>query len=90
MTIQLAETSPELLSKALGSVMRSYRERTGKTQERFANDSGSDKVAVWTMEHGRRNPTFSKLCEYLSCLGVGFEEFGRDMEAALEQQKAAR
>lgn len=59
----------------------------GLTIERFANDHGIDRMAVWGLEAGRRHPTFANVAKRLAAHGVGFAEFGRDMEAALEQRR---
>lgn len=90
MTHTTSEISPELLAKALGSVMRAYRKRMGLTQERLGNDYRFDRMMIRTLEYGRRNPTMANIAKYLAAFGVGWSEFGRDLDRALHEQQERR
>lgn len=83
MTTQSAEISPETRAKALGNVLRVYRQRMDVSQERLGLNAGMGNCAVQQYEQGRRSPTFQALGRLLSVLGRSWSEFGQDLDAEL-------
>jgi transcriptional regulator with XRE-family HTH domain len=68
------------LQEALGRIVRAHRERSGKSQEKFAISVGIDRT-VWTsIETGRRNLSLKSLERLAKALGMEVSELIREAE----------
>ena len=61
----------------VGQNVRRLRERSGLTQEQFAERSGFSQQYISGLECGRRNPTVVTLYELAQALGVPHVELVR-------------
>ena len=73
------------LSVAFGSVVRSFRERAGYSQEGFAHEAGIDRSFWGAIERGRYNPSLGTIWRVAEALG----KRPRDVMAAVEKVMAA-
>lgn len=55
---------------ALGKRIRTLRQRTGLSQERFAAKAGLDRTYYAGIERGERNPSVKQLAKIATALGV--------------------
>lgn len=62
------------LLKRFGRQLRKHRERTGKSQDRLANESGLHRTYIGAVERGERNPTIVTLARYAAGLGLTVAE----------------
>ena len=60
--------------KHLGRQLRKHRERTGKSQDALANESGLHRTYIGAVERGERNPTIVTLARYAAGLGLTVAE----------------
>jgi transcriptional regulator with XRE-family HTH domain len=72
--------------KALGRVLRTFREARGLTQERLAHLADVDRTYIGSVERGERNPSFENLWFLLHALKVSWADLGE----ALDRQPALR
>ncbi len=70
------------LSVAFGSVVRSFRERAGYSQEGFAHEAGIDRSFWGAIERGRYNPSLGTIWRVAEALG----KRPRDVIAAMEKE----
>lgn len=61
----------------VGQNVKRIRQKTGLTQEQFAEKSGFSQQYLSTLERGRRNPSIVTLYELASALGVSHMELVR-------------
>lgn len=74
------EKSP--LSMAFGRAVRTMREKSGNSQEKFAYDCGMDRAYYGLLERGGRHPTIKTVWIIANALG----KRPRDLIAATENQ----
>jgi transcriptional regulator with XRE-family HTH domain len=60
-------------NKALGNNLRTYREKTGMTQQEVADKLGVTKVAVHQWESGKRSMYAQTLIDYCNVIGVSLD-----------------
>lgn len=58
------------LLTALGERVRKYRNKTGMSQEDFADKAGLDRTYISLIERGLRNPYLSTLCRIAVALDI--------------------
>ena len=65
------------MRKLVGRNVRRIRQKSGLTQERFAEISGFSQQYISGLEQGRRNPTVVTLYELAKALGVSHMDLVR-------------
>jgi transcriptional regulator with XRE-family HTH domain len=65
------------MRKLVGRNVRRFRQKSGLTQERFAEVSGFSQQYISGLEQGRRNPTIVTLYELAKALGVSHVDLVR-------------
>ena len=82
--------TPELL--ALGYAIRRLRQDRGLSQDRLALEAGIDRAYVGRVERGERNPTYLKLQQIASTLGLKTSELlsAAEVEAAPRRRRKGR
>jgi transcriptional regulator with XRE-family HTH domain len=72
--------------KALGRVLRAWREEKGVSQERFAYLADFDRTYIGAVERGTKNISFEGLWQFLRALGRTWTELGKalDREPAIK------
>jgi transcriptional regulator with XRE-family HTH domain len=69
------------VSKAFGERVRTLRvERTGLSQEEFADRVGVHRTFIGRVERGETNLTLANILRICTALGVTLSEFFRDFE----------
>lgn len=72
---------------SLGCVLRAFRHRKGLSQEELGWRANVHRTYVGGVERGERNPSVLTLQRLLVAVGVSWEEFGREFEAARDRPK---
>ena len=70
-----------LREKAVGAVLREFRERAGRSQETLSAECGFDRTYISRVERGIINPTIGRLWKIADALGSPLSEIVRGMEA---------
>jgi transcriptional regulator with XRE-family HTH domain len=72
--------------KALGRVLRKWREEKGVSQERFAHLADFDRTYIGAVERGVKNLSFEGLWQFLRALDRSWTDLGKalDREPALK------
>jgi len=65
----------------LGRVLRSFRTRSGISQEDLADRAGLHRTYVGSVERGERNPSFLSLTKILEASGARWTSLGRRLDA---------
>ena len=73
----------EALTK-LGSKIRRLRERSGLSQEAFADKCGFDRTYISMVERGKRNIAFSNLIRFAQGLDVSVSTLTEDIEDGID------
>lgn len=73
-------TIPRPDRQILGSVLRSFREEKGLSQEALGGLAGIHRTYVGSVERGERNPAFEVLDRWLAALELTWQEFGRALD----------
>ena len=78
--------------KALGRVLRSWREEKGVSQEKFAHLADFDRTYVGAVERGTKNLSFEGLWQFLRALDRTWTDLGRalDREPVLRAKPVTR
>jgi transcriptional regulator with XRE-family HTH domain len=67
--------------RAIGAVLREFRERAGHSQERLSADCGFDRTYISRVERGIINPTMSRLWRIADSLETPLSKLTGQMEA---------
>lgn len=70
----------DLRLRAIGAVVREFRERAGHSQERLSAECGFDRTYISRVERGIINPTVSRLWRIADVLETPFSQFAGQME----------
>lgn len=73
--------TPEI---AFGNALRKLRERTGLSQEDFADQCGLDRTYVGILERGKKSPTLRTMLKICVCLEISFTR----LAAAIEKEQS--
>lgn len=65
------------MRKIVGDNVKRIRQKTGRTQEEFAELSGFSQQYISGLENGQRNPTVVSIYELAKALNVGHLELLR-------------
>lgn len=78
----------DLKQKAVGAVVREFREKAGFSQERLSAECGFDRTYISRVERGIINPTVIRLWKIADVLEVAFGSVAERMETwAAERQR---
>jgi len=67
--------------RAIGAVVREFRERAGHSQERLSADCGFDRTYISRVERGIINPTVSRLWRIADMLETPLSKLAGQMES---------
>jgi len=70
----------DLRLRAIGAVVREFRERAGHSQERLSAECGFDRTYISRVERGIINPTVSRLWRIADILETPLGQFTSKME----------
>lgn len=70
-----------LVRRALGRVLRAWREELGLSQEALAHRAHVDRTWVGTIERGESNLSIEGTHQFLGALGRTWTELGRALDA---------
>ena len=87
--IEVEETLPSLLLRALGQRIRELRTQRGYSQEGFADKCGVHRTFMGTIERGESNLSFQNIVKVATTLGVSLSKLFSELESAA-QSLAAR
>ena len=76
--------------RALGAVLREFRETRGFSQEALGLEADVDRTYVGAVERGEQNVSFENLWQLLHALGVGWAELGRALDTRPELRERPR
>src|ERR1700680_932046 len=71
----------DLKMKAIGAVVREFREKAGHSQERLSGECGFDRTYISRVERGIINPTVSRLWTIADALKTPLSQLAKRMEA---------
>ena len=77
----------DLRSRAIGAVVREFRERAGHSQERLSADCGFDRTYISRVERGIINPTVSRLWRIADVLETPLSKLTGQMELWVADHK---
>src|ERR1700691_1694373 len=77
----------DLKLKAVGTVVREFRERAGHSQERLSGECGFDRTYISRVERGIINPTVMRLWKIAGALETSLSQLTRRMEAWVAEQE---
>jgi len=69
-----------LKEKAVGAVLREFRERAGQSQETLSAECGFDRTYISRVERGIINPTISRLWKIADSLDAPLSQIVKRME----------
>jgi ribosome-binding protein aMBF1 (putative translation factor) len=69
-----------LREKAVGAVLRDFRERAGRSQESLSAECGFDRTYISRVERGIINPTISRLWKIADALNAPLSQIIKAME----------
>ena len=70
----------DLKMRAVGAVVREFRERAGHSQERLSGECGFDRTYISRVERGIINPTVGRLWQIADVLKTPLSQFTKQME----------
>lgn len=77
----------DLKQKAVGAVVREFREKAGFSQERLSAECGFDRTYISRVERGIINPTVIRFWMIADVLGVPLGEIAGRMSAWIGQHQ---
>lgn len=77
----------DLRMKAIGTVVREFRERAGHSQERLSGECGFDRTYISRVERGIINPTVGRLWKIADVLEMPLSHFTKRMELWVSEQE---
>ena len=77
----------DLKMKAIGTVVREFRERAGRSQERLSGECGFDRTYISRVERGIINPTVGRLWKIADALETPLSHLTKRMEVWLADQE---
>lgn len=77
----------DLRLRAIGAVVREFRERTGHSQERLSADCGFDRTYISRVERGIINPTVSRLWRIADVLDTPLGQIAAQMERWVKERE---
>ena len=66
--------------RAIGAVVREFRERVGHSQERLSDECGFDRTYISRVERGIINPTVGRLWKIADALKTPLSQIAKRME----------
>jgi len=76
----------DLKMKAIGAVVREFRERAGHSQERLSGECGFDRTYISRVERGIINPTVGRLWQIADALKTPLSQLTKRMELWITDQ----
>src|SRR5580700_7482044 len=76
----------DLKLKAIGAVVREFRERAGHSQERLSGECGFDRTYISRVERGIINPTVGRLWQIADALETPLSQLAKRMELWIADQ----
>ena len=76
----------DLKMKAIGAVVREFRESAGHSQERLSDECGFDRTYISRVERGIINPTVGRLWKIADALETPFSHLAKRMELWIADQ----
>ncbi len=70
----------DLKMRAIGAVVREFRERAGHSQERLSGECGFDRTYISRVERGIINPTVGRLWQIADALKTPLSQLAKRME----------
>jgi transcriptional regulator with XRE-family HTH domain len=75
------------IPRAIGPVLRQFREDADLTQEKLALEAGVDRTFIGMIERGERRLTMNTVALILDALGVSWTELGEGLDKAQRSRK---
>ena len=66
--------------RALGAVIREFRDRRSLSQEALADRCALHRTYIGGVERGERNPSFESIARILTALDTSWSELGRELD----------
>ena len=76
----------DLKMRAIGAVVREFRERAGHSQERLSGECGFDRTYISRVERGIINPTVGRLWQIADALETPLSQLAKQMELWIADQ----
>ena len=76
----------DLKIRAIGAVVREFRERAGHSQERLSGECGFDRTYISRVERGIINPTVGRLWKIADALETPLSHLVKRMELWIADQ----
>jgi transcriptional regulator with XRE-family HTH domain len=70
----------DLKMRAIGAVVREFRERAGRSQERLSDECGFDRTYISRVERGIINPTVGRFWKIADALETPLSQVAKRME----------
>ena len=80
----------DLKIKAIGAIVREFRELAGHSQERLSGECGFDRTYISRVERGIINPTVGRLWRIADALETPLSQLARRMELWIADQLRVR
>jgi ribosome-binding protein aMBF1 (putative translation factor) len=77
----------DLKLRAIGAVVREFRERAGHSQERLSGECGFDRTYISRVERGIINPTVGRLWQIADALKTPLSQVAKRMEVWIVNQE---
>jgi transcriptional regulator with XRE-family HTH domain len=76
---------PTEIDRDLADVLRSLRERQGRSQEALAHEAGLTVATLARVERGQSNPTWTTVTRIAAALDVSLAQLGRAVDKHRER-----